>query len=180
MARKRGGSRRKNFSNYLKGVFQETQALGTLNLKTGIRRLITDVVEDTARVSSIEATWSMGNWTPADGKGPIYVGYAHSNYTLAQIEEWIENAGAWSRSSLSAKEISTRMIRQVGTFASPGEAAVGGWSVLNDGKPIKTKLNWLLMEGQTVSLWYYNGGTGAVATTDPNVVVQGHANIWMQ
>ncbi len=50
--------------------------------------------------------------------------------------------------------------------------------VLNDGKPIKTKLNWILQEGQTLAFVGYNMGSVQVQTTTPDVRILGHANLW--
>ncbi len=36
-----------------------------------------------------------------------------------------------------------------------------------------------MITGQTVNLWVYNMGSAAFATTDPNVHVQGKANLFV-
>ncbi len=99
------------------------------------------------------------------------IGLAHSDYTDAEIEEYIETTDSWDQGNLvQGKEVRKRLIRRIGIFGSSG--------VLNDGKPIHTRLNWLLRTGQTISLWAYNRGASALATTDPQVVAEGHANLW--
>ena len=135
-----------------------------------------ETVEERTRCSSLDATWSMSNFTPAQGDGPILVGVAHSDYTAAEIEEVIENTGSWTEGSKVEQEIAKRLVRVIGTLRSLTGATEN--DVLNDGKPIKTKLNWILNSGDTLKIWAYNIGGSALATTDPEVNVFGHANLW--
>ncbi len=174
MARKRGGGR---FRRYIRGNVDESQQLTTLAANTAVKQAITDTVDDTTFVSSLDLIWSLSGVTPVDGAGPILVGIAHSDYTLAEIEEWIELSTGWSQADLRSKEISQRKIRRVGSF-STADADPNSTQVLNDGKPIKTIAKWVLAEGQTVALWYYNQGSQAFATTTPECGTQGHANLW--
>ncbi len=138
----------------------------------------TDTVDDTTFITSLKASWSLEDFTDGAGIGPIVVGVAHSDYTLAEIEEWIELTTGWSQADMVSKEISGRRIRRVGTFATDASSGVDV-SVLNDGRPIRTKLNWSLSEGQGLSLWAYNSGSNAIATTVPRVHVEGKGNLWM-
>ncbi len=55
---------------------------------------------------------------------------------------------------------------------------VGGAYTFNDGKAIKTKLNWIMTNGQGLNYWCYNLGTSVFATIDSNVNIRGHANLW--
>ncbi len=170
-ARKRRQSRR-----YLKGSIANRFTLSTLGATSLISQLNSDVVTERAWLSSIVATWSIDQWTQGAGDGPILVGIAHSDYNDTQIEEWLENDASWEEGDLVAKEISARKIRRVGTFGQTGPALSG--TVLNDGKPIRTKCNWLLSTGQTVLFWAYNQGSSALMTTNPAVVTNGYANLW--
>ncbi len=171
------GKRRKSFKNYIPGNIQSDIVLTTLAAATGVLAT-TDTVDDTARVSSIEVTWSLEDMTQGSGIGPIICGIAHSDYSLAEVEAYIELTTGWSQADLVSREISARRIRKVGVF---GDADTDGTgiSVLNDGRSIKTKLNWVLSEGQGLSLWAYNTGSNAIATTVPRVHVEGKANLWM-
>ncbi len=170
--------RKRKFRNYLRGEVDEQFALGTLAANT----VITDVVDDTLRekawLSSVVLTWALDNFTPATTDGPIMVGVAHSDYSTAEIEEWIENAASWHQGDMVAQEIGKRRIRKVGMFRSDAAVTATGAYVLNDGKPIKTKCGWQLITAQTLRFWAYNTGESALATTDPNVHLQGHANLW--
>ncbi len=178
MARK--GRGRRAMGRYLRGNIDETKSLGGLGANTGIVQAFDGTVSERTFVSSIVASWSMQGWTDTDNTGPITVGLAHGDYTLAEIEAWVEQAGAatWEEGDLIAREVSDRKIRKVGTFGSAGGGLLGS-VVLNDGRNIKTKLNWILNAGQGIQMWAYNNGSAAVSgTTVPDVTVQGHANLW--
>ncbi len=168
--------KRRKFRRYLKGVIQNRFTLGTLAATTLISSTNADAVTERAWLSTIMATWSMDQFTEGAGDGPILVGIAHSDYTDAQIEEFVEQAESWEEGDLVAKEISSRKIRRVGTFGQTGPALSG--MVLNDGRPIRTKCGWILSTGQTIKFWAYNQGSSALATTSPAVVTAGHANLW--
>ncbi len=168
---------RRKFRRYLRGAIQDELDLGTLAAKTLISADLGGVVQEKTWLSSVKATWSLSDFTDAIGDGPIIVGIAHSDYTDAEIEAFIENAGSWTEGNKVAQEISRRKIRIVGSFES-SVADSQGVAVLNDGKPIHTKCNWYLATGQTVSIWAYNAGDSALATTDPDLDVLGHANLW--
>ncbi len=133
-------------------------------------------VEEKTFLSSVRAAWTLSKFSPAVGIGPIQVGLAHSDYSASEIEAWIENTGSWKQGDLINQEVAQRRIRSVGIFETPADA--GDSVTLNDGKPIRTKLGWILTTGQTVDVWAYNLGTAAVATTDPAVHLQGKANLW--
>ncbi len=175
---KRRYSRRKSRQGkYLPGNVDRDIPLGTLASNTAILTALPSVTEKPL-LSSIKTTWGLAGVTPADNVGPVIVGYSHSDYTLSEVEAWIERgAGSWSQGDKIAQEISNRLIRKVGQFAIP--AAVGESTTLNDGKPIKTKLRWMLITGQTINIWTYNAGSVAFSTTDPNVQVQGKANLFV-
>ncbi len=104
------------------------------------------------------------------------VGVAHPDYTSAEIEEWIENLGSWEEANMVQQEIGRRRIRRVGVFEDPDDPTSA--VVLNDGKPIRTKCGWMLTTGQGLRMWAYNMGLVALATTDPNVHIEGHCNLW--
>ncbi len=170
------GKRRK-FRRYIKGQIDQVQALTTLAAQTGVKQSVADTVDDTTWCSSVELTWELSGTTAVTGAGPIAVGISHGDYTLAEIEEWIENASSWKAADLRQQEVGRRKIRRVGVFSEDGADSTTSY-VLNDGKPIRTKCGWYLSEDQTIALWYYNQGSLAYATTVPQVHAVGHANLW--
>ncbi len=161
---------------YIKGQVDETLALGTLGAQTAIGTIFDSTVNERTLVSSIVATYGLSSFTPGVKVGPLVVGVSHSDYTQAEIEAWVENTGSWNEGDLVQQEVANRKIRRIGAFDAPDDQE--DTNVLNDGKPIKTKLNWILLQGQTLRLWVYNSGTTAVSTTDPDVTLQGHCNLW--
>ncbi len=169
--------RARKFRKYLRGVIQHELNIATLAAKTLIGSLIAGVVTEKTLVSSVVASWSLKDVTPGPGDGPLLVGLAHSDYTDAEIEAWIENNDSWNEGNKVQQEIARRKIKQVGTIMTPEGGATFSF-VLNDGKPIKTKLNWILTTGQTLRVWAYNTGDSNFASTDPDMVVFGHANMW--
>jgi len=172
--------RRSNFSKYISGSIDHRLQIGaTLAANTLIGSNIAQVTIDTCRISSIKCSYSLNNFTPTANAGPIIVGVAHSDYSDTEVEQWLETAGSWDRGNTSAREQRSRMVRQIGRFTIDGQGDSTNAYVLNGGRPIKTRLNWLLTEGQTVKFWAFNAGSVAVATTNPNFEVQGSANLWI-
>ncbi len=83
-------ARKKNFGNYIKGAIQVTISLGSLNGTTGVRTAVGDTIDDATRCSSIVNTYTLANETAIADSGPIAMYVAHSDYTLAEIKEFIE------------------------------------------------------------------------------------------
>ncbi len=178
VAAKKKSSRRRRMSRYIRGEVDEELALGTLGAKTLIAAGFDSSVTERTFISSLKAIWSVTAVTPSTTAGPIMVGVAHSDYSAAEIEQWIENSGSWSEADQIGQEIGRRKIRKVGIFRFQGAAGITSVAVLNEGKPLTTKLGWILTTGQNIQAWAYNLGTGAFATTDPAVDIQGHVNLW--
>ncbi len=160
---------------YIRGSISQGFALGTLASSTAVLAA-TQVVTERTLVSSIVATFSLSGFTAGDNIGPIEVGVAHSDYTLAEVEAYLERSASWSEADLPAREISSRKVRRIGIFDVP--ATAGEALSLANGRPVKTKLNWILTQGQGLNWYAYNQGGQPLATTDPNVHINGHANLW--
>ncbi len=140
---------------------------GTLSAEDVTSTAFADVLTEQRRITSAVLTWGVHDFTVADG--PVAVGLAHSDYSAAEIEECLEAAGAWDEGDKVALEQSRRLVRQIGTFG------VGLTDFeLNEGQPIKTRLNWLLATGDTLQLWLWN--RGANLTTGSEFTVTGHLN----
>ncbi len=166
---------RRKFRRYIKGVINHDLELATLAAVTLISEAMADTVDETTFISSVVASVTLSDFPQAADDGPISVGWAHSDYSDTEIEEWIERPQSWREANLVSREINKRLIRILGTFSAPGEPT--GSAVLNHGRPVKMKLNWTLTTGQTVRLWAYNHGASALAT-GAVVTVLGHANLW--
>ncbi len=160
---------------YIRGNIDENLQLGTLAGKTLISDTWDETVVERTLVSSIISTWALGGMVA--GQGPILFGVAHSDYSDAEIEAVIENAGSWNEGDKTSQEVSKRQVRIIGTFV--GELDSGTVDTrFNDGVPVKTKLNWILTTGDTLKMWAYNLSGAALSTADPNVTANGHANLW--
>jgi len=167
---------KRKYRRYLKGSVGQRITVGTLAAQTLVSVINSDVVTERAWLSSVMVRWSLENVTAGSNIGPLLVGVAHSDYTDAEIEAWVENSLSWKESDLVGQEVARRKIRRVGVFETP--QAVEDAVVLNDGKPIRTKCGWYLATGQSVRWWAYNMGQAAYATSSPNVAMEGHANLW--
>ncbi len=176
MANTRKG-RKRPMGKYLKGNIDEDLALGTLAAGALVSDAWDEAAEERTLVSSIVASWTLDNLT--GGQGPLLFGVAHGAYTDAQIEEVIENAGSWSPGDLISQEIAKRKVRVIGTF-TPEEAAAVVDIEFNDGKPVKTKLNWVLQSDARIRMWVYNISGGALSGTAPILRANGHANLWLK
>ncbi len=184
MARKAKGTyKRRTYKKwarkYLRGAIDFGLALTTLAGNTVVSAVTSGVLLEKAFLTSVKALYTLDNLTISTDDGPIMVGLAHSDYSSAEIEEWIESlTGSWDVGDLISQEISQRKIRQIGVFISRGSGGAGSIDALNEGKEILTKCNWQLQTGDGVRFWAYNMGSSALATTVPNFRVQGKANLW--
>ncbi len=159
---------------YIKGAVDESSNLGTLASGVVKGDNFDETVTEKTLVSSLVGVWALDQLSLA--QGPLLVGIAHSDYTDAEIEEVLDATASWSRGNKVAQEVANRLVRIVGTFVGSG-ATVADYQ-LNDGKPIKTKLNWMLETGQTLKIWTQNRSDSSLATTVPIVRLSGHVNLW--
>ncbi len=169
---------RRGFRKYLRGNVDERIVLTDLAARTSQKVNFAETVNERTFLSSIVAGYTLDSVTPATDDGPVMVGLAHSDYTQAEIEEWIDNVESWNEGDLVGQEVAKRKIKLVGIFDQPSGPTDS--IPLNEGKKIKTKCNWVLLQGQTVALWAFNMGQSAFATTAPIAYIQGHANLWPQ
>ncbi len=176
VAKHKGKGRRK-MGRYIRGVIDAALDLGTLASKTAVLVGLSQVNERTL-VSSIVSTHSISDWTPSVGVGPVLIGVAHGDYSLVEINEYLEQTDSWDEGNKIQQEVSKRLIRRIGTLGAPAAGNAQDTTVLNDGKPIKTKLNWIINQGQSLSLFAYNQGDQPFATSDPDYTAVGHANLW--
>ena len=160
LAAKRGRKRRYNlrmvrFNNRVAGG-----ALASLDVTSGS---IMDAATNPYRLVTVKASYS---WTdiPNNVDGGMTFGLAHSDYTAAEIEECLEAQGAIDRGDKIALEQSNRLVRQIGVMESRTTSAASGTIVFNDGRQIKTKLNWYIGVGDGISIWMRNASNTAWST----------------
>ncbi len=121
---------------------------------------------------SADLTWTLQG-TITDGEGPLGFGIAHGDFSADEIEEYLNLSltGPFDKIN-NEKNSRGRYIRRVGRF--PQHNADAPSNQFNDGKPIKTKLNWMNESGQNTAIWCENQGAGA--TTGRIVSVTG--TVW--
>ncbi len=105
---------------------------------------------------SAKITSSLRNLTA--GEGPIHVGFAHSDYTAAEINEWF-NANNFLSADKVEQEQGRRLCRDIGVFNG-----LSTEESLADGRPMSTKLRFLAQEGANLTYWARNS-SGATLTT---------------
>ncbi len=144
----------------------KSTALATLASETGlVTSLTTDAASEGYWTVSTDLNISWDN--PTAGEGSIAVYLAHNDWSLAEIEEYIELATGFDRGDKKAQEIQSRgrSIRKVGSLTAEQNN-------LNDGKPTRTKFRQYIDEGNTLQLCFYNEGPSAL-TTGSEISVSG-------
>jgi len=173
MARKRrGGGKRRP---YLPGRINVEKDISSLGTKAGNLVALGDLVNSSTYITSIDVVWNLNDWLPTIDAGPLLIGVSHSDYTMNEIEEWIESVQSWNQGDMVAQEVSRRKIRRIGVF--PGTPDLDA-SVLNDGKPMHTKCGWTMLTGQGCNLWIYNMGGQSTAADVCTVQGYGTAHLW--
>ncbi len=167
MAKK--GTKRRRF-NLRRVRISPNLALSTLAAATVLTGPLTGSSDGAYRAVSVKNTWTLSEFTAANG--PVTVGYAHSDYSVTEIKEALEITTAISPGDKVAQEKANRLVRVVGTF--PAEAN----SSLNDGKPIKTRLNWFIPIGKAVNIFAFNEDTAAALDTGSTVNCAG--DLWVK
>lgn len=165
--------RRRKWTADMKAVpFTEGTALLTLATVTVITATTLPVSDNEYRVLGVRNLWSIRGFTPSEG--PIVVGYAHGDYSVSEIKQSIEAETMMTRGDKIAAEQGNRLVRRVGMFAGNIED-----ETINDGKPIYTRLNWVIPVGKTLNAWAYNQ-SGASLTTGSVLIQNGKATIkWL-
>ncbi len=112
---------------------------------------------------SADLTWVLKGATA--GEGPMQIGLNHGDYTAAEVAEYYDSA--WEDSGdMIAQEQRKRLVREVGTFFQLDVA-----EILNDGKPKRTRLGFVLQEDENLEAHGLNRGSGA--TTGRVITVSG-------
>lgn len=131
-------------------------SLGALAADTGILAPLTS-----GSVNLGENYWctSIDLWLTVRGasvgEGPVSIYVCHSDYSLAEIEEYIEGTTQFSPLDLVGREIARRKIRLVTTIA---QTAVN--IEVNEGRPYRVPIRWMCHGGTTgIVLCAYNTDT---------------------
>ncbi len=148
-------------------------ALATLDVISGAG---TSATTNTLRIISIEQAWSISD-VGASIDDNFQFGVAHSDYSAAEIEECLEATSSMDLGNKVENERANRLVRMIGTLTWDGAGAVDGGMKFNGGRPMKTRLNWLMSIGDTLNVWVRNG-SGTVYTT--GAILTGIGNLWVK
>ncbi len=151
-------------------------SIGALASADVISAAITNNATNNMRVVSahLAYTWADIQATIDDA---LAFGLAHGDYSAAEIEECLEAGGAMDKGDKIALEQSNRLVREVGQFSGLSGGVVGAGAAVNDGRPIKTKLNWNLSIGEALQVWVRNN-SGVVYTTGSTLSTAG--KLWVR
>ncbi len=119
-------------------------------------QLLNAVFAEDLYIISIDCMWTINGLTA--GEGPIEVGFAHDDYTVSEVKEFLE-ASLVDPDNKISQEQSRRKVRRSGTFngLSTNES-------LNDGKPIRTKMKFIIGDGHAINHWAKNRSGGALTS----------------
>lgn len=172
MAKKRR-SRRFNLRRVRINAALAAGALASLDVTSGV---VINASANPYRLISLDLSYSWSDIGASIDDGCVF-GVAHSDYSAAEIEECLESITSIDRSDKIAQERSNRLVREIGTIAGTGAAINEGGGSFNDGKPVKTRLNWWMGIGDQLQLWIRNA-SGTVWTTGSSVTLAG--NLWLK
>ena len=173
--RRRGGRRNRR---YIRGRLDEALSVAGLAAADVTSNNVDDTVLEKTLCTSIVVTVVWSDVNILTDSGPVEFGVAHSDYLSSEIEAYLENASSWNEGDRIQQEVSKRWIRSIGVFYEENDGDNSSWMALNGGLPMKVKLNWMLITGQTLKFWAYNHGTVAIAGSSDPIDIQGHANLW--
>ncbi len=157
MAKKKPYRRRRN-RNFVAIPFSTRLPLSTLADGTVLKGdvLGSDLGED-LYIVSIDAQIAIRGATA--GEGPILVGFAHDDLSVAEINEALE-AELTDPDDIIAKERARRPVRKTGLFS-----VINANEVLNDGKAVRTKCRWSEGDGNhRIALWARNQSGATLST----------------
>ncbi len=150
-------------------------AIGALASLDVVVNNMHSVTTETLRVVSVDSSYAWSGKAAIDDAAEF--GLAHSDYSAAEIEECLEANGSIDLGNKTAQEQANRLVRSLGTITGPAVSGASGGASFNDGRKLKTRLNWLLSTGDTINLWVRNG-SGAVYSTGSSLVASG--NMWVK
>ncbi len=175
MAKKTHGRRRRRRFTLRRVRIASKSLAGALAANDVAVNAVTNQVTDQMRFISLDASYSWADIGQDIDDGCSF-GVAHSDYTATEIEEALEAGGSMDLGDKVAQEQANRLVRELGTISSAGGPSAGG-AQFNDGKRLKTRLNWLMSTGDTLNLWIMNI-SGVVWTTGSGVTIVG--NLWVK
>ncbi len=165
MTRKKNNRRNaKNRRNFVAIPFTAQITLSTLASVTAILTTTIATLAEDLFIISVDALWSLRDLTP--GEGPIEVGFAHDDLTVAEVQEAL-NAELVDPDDIITRERARRPVRRVGIFSGLGES-----ETLNDGRVLRQAIKFMIGDGHTLNCYALNR-SGATLTTGAIVHING-------
>ncbi len=175
MAKKPTRRSRKRAFHLRKVKIASEFAIGALAALDVITGAMTNVVADKLRLISVNLSYGISNHAAVIDDGYTF-GLAHSDYSAAEIEECLESGASIDLGNKVSQEQANRLVREIGQINGAGVVVSEGIP-FNDGMPVRTKLNWLLSEGDSLNVWVRNA-SGAIYTSGTTLVISG--DLWVK
>lgn len=156
---------RKRNANFAAIPVSAALTLSTLADATLLSQVLVGTLAEDLWAIAAHLTWAIRGQTV--GEGPLFVGVADGDLTDAEIEEKIELVYVDPADRI-AVERAGRAVRNAGAFPS-----IAIDEVIQDGKVIKTKMNFMEGNGKTIKFWVYNR-SGAALTGGALIQVFGY------
>ncbi len=154
--RKRGGRRFYRNRNFVVIPFENTLALSTLATDAVLTDPALASLEEDLFVISVDCQFQIDGLTQSEG--PITVGWAHGDLSVAEIAEAI-NAAPTGPRDIIANERARRPVRKAGRFSG-----LTAEETLNNGLPIRNVCKFLVSDGVPFNMWARNRSGSALTT----------------
>ncbi len=159
--------RRRRSNNFVAIKVAGSQAIGALSDNVVLKNSLTSgLLTEDLFVISAEFSASISGLTAGEGH-PMTVGCSHSDYTVAQILENLDNEMLGPGNKIE-QEQSRRSVRTAGPMHSEGGLAGSATDLVligSDGSRIpRMKCKFLVSSGKTLDIWVWNR-SGAALTT---------------
>ncbi len=145
-------------ANFVAIPFEVALTLGTLaNNATLTADLLASDFDDDIYMISVDCAFGLEGQTA--GEGPIHVGIAHSDYTDAEIQEYLDVDPTERHDKIAQERVKRgAQIRKFGRFGIGTEG--GPNTVLANGTLQRKPLKFVVNEGKTLSVYATNRGVG--------------------
>jgi len=137
--------------------FEKQLTVGALASQTVIKDDLAQVLLDDVYAISADVYVAVANHTV--NEGPIEVGLCHSDYSGAEVEEYLEVTDSWDFSNQTEQEKRRRKVRRIGFLDGAGIT-----EKLNDGVKTRVPLKFPLQEGMTLGVWAFNKDSTVLTT----------------
>ncbi len=161
-----------------KGVIireRTTISLGTLASNTVVKQDAPLVLGEDFRMIKSEIFAALEGATAAAGDGPIVVGLANDELTVAEIAEAIQVDGPLDRNDRVAEEQAMRAVFPLFQLEFAEQTAKNSWRYL----PFENTIRWTFSNPEGWTLWAVNMGSSALATGGVIQLLNKFYGVWV-